>query len=184
MRRIVILLGPPGVGKGTVSKLLVNHFQFEWLSSGDLLRDVSRSGADLGRQISQLIDAGRFVPDELIISLVEEKLSDYPNNCNLLLDGFPRTIRQAVSLDAMLKGLVGEISLVLELQADNEELERRILARAEEEGRKGGKTNHAPKHRRNAPHVCESLALKSGEDRRFPGLAPDHRDSRQVLDLE
>ena len=136
MRRIVILLGPPGVGKGTVSQLLIEQFGFEWLSSGELLRDVKKSDSQIGQQIAKLIDAGEFVSDELIISLVEKELVKFPEDCCLLLDGFPRTLPQAEALDVMSPRLHAEVALAVELQADGEELERRIMNRAQEEGRK------------------------------------------------
>ena len=136
MRRILVLLGPPGVGKGTVSRLLIEQFGFEWLSSGELLRDVKKLDSEIGQQIATLIDAGEFVSDELIISLVEKELEKVPKDCCLLLDGFPRTLPQAEALDVMSPRFDAETSLAIELQADSGELERRILNRAQEEGRR------------------------------------------------
>jgi adenylate kinase len=135
MRRIVILLGPPGVGKGTASKSLLVDYGFEWLSSGDVLRNEKETGSEMGRRIAGCIDAGRLVPDDMIIDLVAKELAAYPRDCFILLDGFPRTLPQAEALDESLKQEGDEVSLVLELQAETDELERRILKRAEEEGR-------------------------------------------------
>jgi len=135
MRRIIVLLGPPGVGKGTAAIALVKSFSFGWLSSGELLRSVKQSGSELGSVIAGYIDDGRLVPDQLIIDLVEKEILRSPDDCYLLLDGFPRTLPQAASLEEMLGRHGDEVGLVIELTADLEEIERRILSRKAVEGR-------------------------------------------------
>lgn len=135
MRQVFVLLGPPGAGKGTVANGLVADFGLQTLSSGKLLRDIKATATDLGRQIAELIDEGKFAPDELIIRLVGEKLETYPTDCLLMLDGFPRTLPQAVALDRIIRQNNDNLSTVLEIQADDAELERRVLKRAQEEGR-------------------------------------------------
>ena len=135
MRHVFVLLGPPGVGKGTLARSMVSDLSFRWLSSGELLRKEKRSGSEIGKQIAGLIDEGKFAPDELVIPLVEAELGKYPEDCCLLLDGFPRTLPQAPALDDIVNRSSDELSLVLELTADMAELERRILKRADEEGR-------------------------------------------------
>lgn len=135
MRRIIVLLGPPGVGKGTAAVALVNSFSFGWLSSGELLRSVKQSGSELGSTIAGFIDNGRLVPDQLIIDLVEKEILRSPDDCYLLLDGFPRTLPQAASLEEMLGKHGDQVGLVIELTADLEEIERRILSRKAVEGR-------------------------------------------------
>jgi len=135
MRQVFVLLGPPGAGKGTVANGLVADFGLQTLSSGKLLRDIKATATDLGRQIAELIDEGKFAPDELIIRLVGEKLETYPTDCLLMLDGFPRTLPQAVALDRIIRQNNDNLSMVLEIQADDAELERRVLKRAQEEGR-------------------------------------------------
>lgn len=135
MRHVVILLGPPGVGKGTVSQTFMARFGFRWLSTGELLRAVKKSGSDLARQIGKLIDAGKFAPDELVIDLLERELKAFPADCCLLLDGFPRTLPQAEALNGVLERCGATLTLVVSLDADESELERRIMKRAEEQGR-------------------------------------------------
>ena len=135
MRRIVILLGPPGVGKGTIARALLKRYGFEWLSSGELLRNQRRTTSEAAARIAELIDSGRLVPDELIVDLVKKELSSYHKDCYLLLDGFPRTLPQAVALEEFFAQQGDEVSLVIELQAEASELERRVLGRAKSEGR-------------------------------------------------
>lgn len=135
MRHLFVLLGPPGVGKGTVAKGLVAEFMLQTLSSGRLLRDMRAAATEVGRQITKLIDQGKFAPDELIIRMVGEKLETYPRDCLLMLDGFPRTLPQAEALDEIIRRSDDNLSMVLEIQADDAELERRVLKRAREEGR-------------------------------------------------
>ena len=99
MRQIVLMLGPPGVGKGTVSQLLVERFGFRWLSSGEILRDERLTKSEAGKAIAELIDHGKFVSDELIVSLMMQEFRQLPTKCCLLLDGFPRTVAQAEALE-------------------------------------------------------------------------------------
>ncbi len=134
MRRIFILLGPPGVGKGTVARGLVDAVQCRWLSSGDLLRDIKRTGSEIGRAIAELIDVGQFVPDELIIGLMQERLDGCQDAC-LMLDGFPRTLAQAKSLDEWSRSSGEAVQEVFEMRASSTELEARILKRSAEQER-------------------------------------------------
>ena len=137
MRRIFILLGPPGCGKGTLARSLVkSNPDFGWLSSGELLRNSKKTDSELGRRIGDLIDAGQFVPDELIIDLITPKLQAIPPDSCLLLDGFPRTLPQARWLSEWTEGEENlEVAGVFDLQADERVLEARILKRAKEKGR-------------------------------------------------
>jgi adenylate kinase len=133
--QLLIFLGPPGVGKGTASQSLVEHFGYCWLSTGDVLRDAKRSGSEFGKKIAKFIDSGRLVPDELVIELVEHRVAALPDSARLLLDGFPRTLAQARVLDAMLAQQGRQVDMVLELRADQNELVRRILGRSRLGGR-------------------------------------------------
>ena len=99
---VVILLGAPGVGKGTQAARLAESNGAEHVSTGDLLRTARREGTELGRKAQRYMDAGELVPDDLILSLVREHLGELPEGADVLLDGFPRTIAQAQGLDGVL----------------------------------------------------------------------------------
>jgi adenylate kinase len=124
---VVLLMGPPGAGKGTQAAKLA-------ASRGDMLRDHVKRGTELGQRAKSLMDEGVLVPDELIVAMVKDELVGM-SPVKVLLDGFPRTIRQAEALDAMLKELGAPIDAVVVLSVDSEELVRRLIGRAAAEGR-------------------------------------------------
>ena len=106
----VVLLGPPGSGKGTQSKFLVNNHGFVQLSTGDLLREkVASKDSSLGQEISKIMNSGDLVPDNIVIQLIVEKISELKNK-NVIFDGFPRNLNQATTLDKSLE----EISVTLD----------------------------------------------------------------------
>ncbi len=125
----VILLGPPGVGKGTQGVLLADAYGWERVVTGDLLRTARSAGTDLGRQAQRFMDAGELVSDELILAMVKEKLADLPMGSGVLFDGFPRTNTQASGLNMMLRELGRKIHQVVVLEADDRVLVRRIAGR-------------------------------------------------------
>lgn len=98
----IIFIAPPAAGKGTVSDYLVKNYNYEHLSTGDLLREVINSGSEFGKEIESIISQGKLVSDEVIIKLVSDKLNTMPEDKPFILDGFPRTLSQAQSLDEML----------------------------------------------------------------------------------
>lgn len=126
---IVILLGPPGVGKGTQGKLLCESQGFRHVATGDLLRAARREGTELGRKAQAFMDRGELVPDEIIIGMVEELLSSVDPSAGVVLDGFPRTVPQAEALDASLKGMGRRVDRVLVLTAPDDVLVKRITGR-------------------------------------------------------
>ena len=125
----LILLGPPGAGKGTQAKRLLELLAAPQISTGDMLRAAVAAGSDLGRQAKEHMDAGRLVPDEVVIGLVAERLEKDDCTKGFLLDGFPRTVAQADSLTAMLERKGRGIDNVVLLDVDDEELVRRITGR-------------------------------------------------------
>ncbi len=125
------LMGPPGAGKGTQAQLLVERFGIPQISTGDILREAVASGSPLGVQAKAIMDRGDLVPDEVMIPIVEERLSRPDCQPGFILDGFPRTRAQAEALDRMLVRLGREALRVLAFEVPDAELMKRILSRGE-----------------------------------------------------
>ncbi|MGI9229872.1 MAG: adenylate kinase [Gammaproteobacteria bacterium] len=121
----IILLGPPGAGKGTQAKLIQQEFSIPQISTGDMLRAAVKAGSALGKQAKQVMDAGKLVSDELIVSLVKERIRQDDCNSGYLLDGFPRTLAQA---EAMHEAGIA-IDYVVEISVDEEEIVKRLAGR-------------------------------------------------------
>jgi adenylate kinase len=134
-RMFVILVGPPGCGKGTQSKRLTKLLGIPHLSTGDMLRAAKEKKSPLGKKVAECIDQGKLVSDDLIMDLVADRLAQPDVQSGCLFDGVPRTINQAQALDRLLKRSGRSIAHVIELQVDQTELMRRMLQRAELEGR-------------------------------------------------
>lgn len=128
MAKTVVFLGPPGAGKGTQSALLAERMSFVQLSTGDMLRDAVRNHTPLGVRAKSYMDEGKLVPDELIIGLIEEKLETLPDR-NIILDGFPRTIKQAQALDDLLERKGRVLDAVILFDIDDEEVVKRLSGR-------------------------------------------------------
>ena len=130
MAAIVVLLGPPGSGKGTQATLLRDALRFEVLATGDLLRRERGAGSSLGRRAAEYMDRGDLVPDELIVAVLEDAIGR-AHETPLLLDGFPRTLAQARALDSALGESPHELSSVILIDVPDEEVVRRIVNRHE-----------------------------------------------------
>ncbi|MBP2682573.1 MAG: adk [Deltaproteobacteria bacterium] len=125
----IILLGPPGAGKGTQAKKLTQAFTIPQISTGDMLRAAVKDGTALGKQAKAFMDAGGLVPDEVVIGIVKERLAAADCAKGFILDGFPRTIPQAQALDRVTKELGKEIRFVLSLEVDQNDLMERLCGR-------------------------------------------------------
>ena len=131
----IVILGPPGAGKGTKAKRVSEEIGLPHVATGDMLRAAVADETELGRRVNPILDRGDLVPDDLMIDLIRERL-DEPDTANgFVLDGFPRTLRQAVALDATLAELDRELSIVLHFQLPEELAAQRLLKRALEQGR-------------------------------------------------
>jgi adenylate kinase len=132
---LIVFIGPPGSGKGTQAKRLLDYLGIAHLSTGELLREAKAAGSNLGKLAAQYMDQGRLVPDSLVVEMVDEKLREPQFAKGCLFDGFPRTLAQARALDQSLEKRGTPLTLVLELRADQNELVNRMLKRAAQEGR-------------------------------------------------
>ena len=125
----LILMGPPGAGKGTQAQRLEKTFNIVQLSTGDMLRAQVASGSDLGRQAKEVMDSGGLVSDELIIAMISSRIDDDDCQNGFILDGFPRTTPQAEALDVMLTEKGIQIEHVIEIEVDDEAMVKRITGR-------------------------------------------------------
>ncbi len=126
---VIILLGPPGVGKGTQGALLVEAFGWERIATGDLLRSARRDGSELGSKAQSYMDAGNLVPDELIVALVRDHLQKLASDQGVIFDGFPRTLAQAEALDGVLADVGRKVDAVVLLEAPADVLVKRLSGR-------------------------------------------------------
>lgn len=123
----IILLGPPGAGKGTQARQLVEDRGMVQLSTGDMLREAKSSGSEMGRRVAEVMDRGELVTDEIVIGLIREKLTD--SGQGFIFDGFPRTLAQADALDALMAETGQTLDAVIEMRVDDSALVRRITGR-------------------------------------------------------
>jgi len=124
----IILLGPPGAGKGTQARRLVEERGMIQLSTGDMLREAKDSGTEMGMRVAKVMDAGELVTDEIVIGLIEEKLQG-DNGGGFIFDGFPRTLAQADALGELLEKYSKTLDAVIEMRVDDDALVRRITGR-------------------------------------------------------
>ena len=132
---IALMFGPPGSGKGTQASRVAVLLGIAHVAAGDMLRDEVARDTALGREAKPIMDAGGLVPDDLVVRMIESRLDDPDAARGVLLDGFPRTVPQAVALDAMLAARADRVAWVVSLEVPDDELKTRILKRATTEGR-------------------------------------------------
>jgi adenylate kinase len=131
----LIIMGPPGAGKGTQAKFIAEHFKIPAISTGDIFRANVSEGTELGIQAKRFMDAGDYVPDEVTNLMVRNRI-DEPDAANgFLLDGYPRTLAQVEELDGMIKFTGHQLDAVVCLTVDQDEIVSRLLQRAQVEGR-------------------------------------------------
>jgi adenylate kinase len=125
----LVLVGPPGAGKGTQAEFIAAHFEIPKISTGDIFRANVSGGTDLGRLAKKYMDAGDLVPDEVTNAMVKDRLGDPDASNGFLLDGFPRNVAQAYELDGILNDLGTSLSVVLDMVVDHDEVVRRLSGR-------------------------------------------------------
>ncbi len=131
----LILMGPPGAGKGTQAKVIATHFSIPAISTGDIFRANVAGRTELGKEAQRYMDEGEYVPDEVTNAMVKDRISLADAVPGFLLDGYPRTVAQVEALDQMLEDLGQKLDAVVLLTADRDELIERLLQRAHVEGR-------------------------------------------------
>ena len=131
----VVIFGAPGSGKGTQSELIIKEYGLDHISTGDVLRSEMKNDTELGKIAKDYIEKGQLVPDELIVNMLAKVLDSKENSKGVSFDGFPRTIPQAKALKVMLNERGTDVSVMLNLQVDEEELVKRLLERGKVSGR-------------------------------------------------
>ena len=188
----LILLGPPGAGKGTQSQLVAAKVGIPQLSTGDMLRAAVKAGTPVGRRAKEIMAAGGLVPDEIVIGIIADRIAEKDCARGFILDGFPRTLPQATALDHLLASKGVKLESVIELKVDDAVLATRIETRARETLAAGGtvrpddnvealKTRLMAYYRETAPLTGYYFAhniLKSVD-----GMAPIGEVTRQIDDI-
>ena len=131
----IVIFGAPGSGKGTQSKMIVERYGFDYISTGDMLRRAISQGSELGRTAKEYIDRGQLVPDDLIVRLIADFLDGKHGSKGVIFDGFPRTLKQAEALKTMLNERGTDIHILLDLQVEDDELVDRLIERGKISGR-------------------------------------------------
>ena len=128
-------MGPPGVGKGTQASILKNHFNVPHLSTGEILRKEIALNTNIGKISKKYIDKGLFVPDKILIEIIEDHLKDSNSQRGYILDGYPRNLQQVNDLNELLKNLCQNINVAISITARKEELISRLIKRKKDSGR-------------------------------------------------
>ncbi len=172
----IILLGPPGAGKGTQARLLVERRGMVQLSTGDMLREAKTADSPMGRRVAEVMARGQLVSDEIVIGLIEERLKS-GGGAGFIFDGFPRTLAQADALGRLLERIGQRLSAAIEMRVDDDALLARIVGRFNCAA--CGEVYHDQTHPTAAPGVCDSCG--SSDLRR---RADDTEESLKLRMLE
>ena len=182
----IILLGPPGAGKGTQAKMVADAFRIPHISTGDILRDNVKRGTLLGKQAKEYMDKGGLVPDDLIIALIRDRLSQADAGQGFLLDGYPRTIPQAESLGKVGEGQGWRLDAVVDIEVPDSALVSRLT------GRRMcacGASYHLQFNPPKKPGVCDACGkplYQRDDDKEGPireRLEVYHRQTRPLIDF-
>ncbi len=173
----LILLGPPGAGKGTQSARLVKQYGIPQLSTGDMLRAAVAAGTPIGVRAKAIMDAGNLVSDDVVIGIVEERIEQPDARKGFILDGFPRTIAQADALEAMLAGKGLKLDLVVELKVDHSKLIERIVKRAEETKARG-----EPVRKDDDPEVFKTRLEAYRRD--TAAISPYYKEAGRLIEID
>lgn len=131
----IVLFGAPGAGKGTQASRLIEKYNLNHISTGEIIREEIRSGSALGKSMQEYISRGELAPDELVIDIIAEYVKSHADSSGNIFDGFPRTTRQAEEFDRLLSGYGLKVDVMLEMDVPDEELVHRLLLRGRESGR-------------------------------------------------
>ncbi len=129
MDKSIILLGPPGGGKGTQAKMMTEKYKIPQVSTGDILREAVKNKTAMGIKAKEYMDAGKLVPDEVVIGIIKDRLAQLDCQAGFILDGFPRTVGQAEALDVMLSDMNKRITHAVSIEVDDAELMKRLTGR-------------------------------------------------------
>ncbi len=132
----LILFGPPGSGKGTQATKIAEKYGFAHVSTGEIFRSEMRNETPLGVKVKGIVESGELVPDEVLVEILEAGIAKHEDADGIIFDGYPRTLQQAKDMDTIMEKRNDTINLVLALEVDDEEIIKRLLKRAELEGRK------------------------------------------------
>lgn len=181
----IILLGPPGAGKGTQAKRLEVERGMKQISTGDMLRAEVSAGSEIGRQVKAILESGKLVPDEIMVAMIEKRISQPDCAKGFILDGFPRAVSQALALDSMLEKKHIAIDAVILIDVPREELMKRIAERVGDDGTK--RSDDTPEVLKSRLEVYEAQTKpilpyyeQDGRLKKVNGLQPINDVGREI----